>query len=121
MLEIVDTKFPILWDGFSRRCPMSKLPYDKYSKELKAEAVRLITEDGMTAGKLSKFLCIPKPTVENWFRLSKNGNLNAGTEYSAELTEAELELVRVKRELAEVKMERDILKKAAAYFAKESL
>jgi transposase len=33
----------------------------------------------------------------------------------------ELELYRTKRELAEVKMERDILKKAAAYFAKESL
>jgi transposase len=37
------------------------------------------------------------------------------------LTEVELELAQVKRELAQVKMERDILKKAAAYFAKESL
>jgi transposase len=37
------------------------------------------------------------------------------------LTELEMELARVKRELAIVKMERDILKKAAAYFAKESL
>ena len=37
------------------------------------------------------------------------------------LTEVEMELVRTKKELAEVKMERDILKKAAAYFAMESL
>ena len=37
------------------------------------------------------------------------------------LTEVEMDLVRTKKELAEVKMERDILKKAAAYFAKESL
>ena len=37
------------------------------------------------------------------------------------ITEIEVELARLKRELAEVKMERDILKKAAAYFAKESL
>jgi transposase len=37
------------------------------------------------------------------------------------LTEIEMELARVKRELAEVRMERDLLKKAAAYFAKESL
>jgi transposase len=37
------------------------------------------------------------------------------------LTEIEMELARTKKELAEVKMERDILKKAAAYFAKESL
>ena len=37
------------------------------------------------------------------------------------LTEVEMDLARTKKELAEVKMERDILKKAAAYFAKESL
>jgi transposase len=37
------------------------------------------------------------------------------------LTEIEMDLARTKKELAEVKMERDILKKAAAYFAKESL
>jgi transposase len=36
------------------------------------------------------------------------------------LTELEMELARVKRELAEVKMERDLLKKATAYFARES-
>ena len=37
------------------------------------------------------------------------------------LTEIEIELYRTKRDLAQVKMERDILKKAAAYFARESL
>ena len=37
------------------------------------------------------------------------------------LTDVEMELARTKKELAEVKMERDILKKAAAYFARESL
>jgi transposase len=37
------------------------------------------------------------------------------------ITEEEMEISRLKRELAELKMERDILKKAAAYFAKESL
>ena len=37
------------------------------------------------------------------------------------LTDVEMELARTRKELAEVKMERDILKKAAAYFARESL
>ena len=37
------------------------------------------------------------------------------------MTEVEIDLARTKKELAEVKMERDILKKAAAYFARESL
>lgn len=49
---------------------------------------------------------------------------NAGTlaeigKQPAAMSEAELELARVKRELAEVKMERDLLKKFAAYFARE--
>jgi transposase len=45
---------------------------------------------------------------------------NVGKAYRP-LTEVEMELARIKKELAEVRMERDILKKAAAYFARESL
>jgi transposase len=52
------------------------------------------------------------------FRTGKLGDI--GKSYRP-LTEIEIELARAKKELVEVKMERDILKKAAAYFAKESL
>jgi transposase len=54
-------------------------------------------------------------------KAAKAGKLgDVGKKYRP-LTEVEMELSRTKRELAEVKMERDILKKAVAYFARESL
>jgi transposase len=64
---------------------------------------------------------LPKSTLENWVRAEKKGILGDVGKTQRPLTEVELELAQVKRELAQVKMERDILKKAAAYFAKESL
>jgi transposase len=54
-------------------------------------------------------------------KASKAGRLGELGKTYRPLTEVEMELARAKKELAEVKMERDILKKAAAYFAKESL
>jgi transposase len=64
---------------------------------------------------------LPPSTLENWIKAHKAGKLaNVGKTYRP-LTDIEMELVRMKKELAEVKMEREILKKAAAYFAKESL
>jgi transposase len=64
---------------------------------------------------------LPKSTSERWRRVSKKGNLGAVGKGQRPLTELERELAQVKRELALAKMERDNLKKAAAYFAKESL
>ena len=51
----------------------------------------------------------------------REGNLGEIGKAQKPLTEVEMELARTKKELVEVKMERDILKKAAAYFARESL
>jgi transposase len=51
----------------------------------------------------------------------ERGELSSVGKTKKTLSETELELARVRRELAEVKMERDLLKKAAAYFAKGSL
>ena len=63
-------------------------------------------------------LGLPKQTLENWVRQAAKGKLaGAGTKpVSAE----QMELARLRAELARVKMERDILKKATAYFARES-
>jgi transposase len=60
-------------------------------------------------------------TIANWVKAYKEGRLGDIGKCQKPLTEVEMELARTKKELAEVKMERDILKKAAAYFAKESL
>jgi transposase-like protein len=88
-----------------------------YTLEFKLEAVRLI-QGGQACSVTAKVLGIPKQTLENWVRLAAKGKLTgAGAKpVSAE----QMELARLRAELARVKMERDILKKATAFFARES-
>ncbi len=75
----------------------------------------------MSAGEVAARLSLPKSTVENWVRAAKAGRLGDIGRNRKSLTEEEVNLARVRRELAVTRMERDILKRAAAYFAKESL
>ncbi|MDD2736862.1 MAG: hypothetical protein PHF56_23255, partial [Desulfuromonadaceae bacterium] len=66
-------------------------------------------------------LSLPKSTLEAWVRAAGKGTLCEIGKSQRPLTDVEFELARVKKELARVTMERDLLKKAAAYFARESL
>ncbi len=77
--------------------------------------------EGLSAGEAAQRLSLPKSTLETWVRAAKGGKLGNIGKNRRPLTEVEVELAKTKRELAMVRMERDILKKAAAYFAKESL
>lgn len=90
----------------------------KYTLEFKLEAVRLV-KGGQDAAVTARVLGIPKATLGNWIRGAEKGDLQGAGDrpVSAE----QMELARLRAELARVKMERDILKKATAYFAKESL
>lgn len=100
---------------------MKRLPQGRYTREFRIEAVKLVTEGKLTIPEAAKRLSLPVSTLSNWFKASKAGKLAEIGKGQRPLTEIEMELARTKRELAEVRMERDILKKAAAYFAKESL
>ena len=90
----------------------------KYTLEFKLEAVRLV-KAGQEASVTARVLGVPKQSLSNWVRLADKGALQGAGDkpVSAE----QMELARLRAELARVKMERDILKKATAYFAKESL
>ena len=90
----------------------------KYTLEYKMEAVRLV-QGGQAVSVTAKILGIPKASLDNWVKLSAKGQLKGAGDkpVSAE----QMELARLRAELARVKMERDILKKATAYFARESL
>ena len=90
----------------------------KYTLEFKLEAVRLV-KAGQAAAVTAKVLGMPKQTLENWVRLGEKGQLTGAGDkpVSAE----QMELARLRAENARLRMERDILKKATAYFAKESL
>ena len=100
---------------------MERIANGRYTKEFREEAVKMVTDGGLSALEISERLSLPKSTLERWIRVSKTGTLGAIGKGQRPLTEIERELAKVKRELSLVKMERDILKKAAAYFAKESL
>lgn len=99
---------------------MNRLPKAVYTKEFRDQAVKMVLADGLTASEAARRLSISMKTLANWIRLARSGKLSQVSQNQAPLTEVEIELSRMKRELAEVKMERDLLKKFAAYFAKES-
>jgi transposase len=100
---------------------MERIPRGRYTKEFREEAVKLITEDKLSLPDAGRRLSIAPQTIGNWVKAFKSGRLGEIGKTYRPLTEIEMELARTKRELAQVKMERDILKKAAAYFARESL
>lgn len=100
---------------------MKRGPQGRYTKEFREEAVKLVTEEKLSLPEAARRLSLSPSTLGNWVKANKEGRLGEVGKTYRPLTEIEMELARTKKELAEVKMERDILKKAAAYFAKESL
>ncbi len=100
---------------------MKGIPQGRYTKEFREEAVKLVTEEKLSLPEAARRLSLSPSTLGNWVKAYKAGRLGEVGKTYRPLTEIEMDLARTKKELAEVRMERDILKKAAAYFAKESL
>ena len=96
--------------------------YRRYTKEFKVEAVRLSESVGAAAA--AKRLGIPDGSLRNWIEQSRGGRLEAAERspvpVKRTLAEVEAENVRLRRELESKEMDLEIVKKAAAYFAKES-
>lgn len=90
----------------------------KYTLEFKLEAVRLV-KGGQSIPVTAKVLGIPKASLDNWVRLSAKGELKGAGDKP--VNPEQMELARLRAQLARVTMERDILKKATAYFARETL
>ena len=88
----------------------------KYSREFKEEAVGLVTEQGYRISEAARNLGISAGMLGRWKRemgRQKAGNSSGGVQMEAELK-------KLQRENEQLKMEREILKKAAAFFAKKS-
>ena len=100
---------------------MKRVPQGRYTGEFREEAVKLVLEEHLSLSEAGRRLSLPPSTLRYWVKVYKVGKLGDVGKTYRPLTDVEMELARTKKELAEVKMERDILKKAAAYFAKESL
>jgi transposase len=96
---------------------MYKIPKQHYTVEFKQEAVRQVDMEGKSPAQVARELGIAEQTLSNWRKAAKAGKLATGKAVTAE----QMEVSRLKAENARLKMELEIVKKAAAYFAKESL
>ena len=97
---------------------MEKRGRRKFTKEYKAEVVRLIVDGGKTVGQVSRDLDLTESAVRQWV---KQARIDAGQGAPGALTtEERAELVALRREAKQLRMEREILRKATAFFAKES-
>ena len=92
-----------------------------YTPELREEAVKLVLAQGLKLGEAAKRIAIPMGTLATWVKAAKRGDNTVSAPGSRTVSELEAEVAKLRRELAETRMERDIVKKAAAYFAQESL
>ena len=92
----------------------------QYTREYKLEAVRQV-QAGQAISVVAKVLGIPKASLGNWVRQAGKGNLAGAGDKTATVTAEQMELVRLRAEVARLRMERDIAKKAAAYFAQDTL
>jgi transposase len=99
---------------------MSKKENQRYTPEFRLEALKLVSEQGMSVAQAAQRLNMSVGTLASWNTQARKINLPQSPE-ALNVTELTAELKQLRKELAETKMERDILKKATAYFARESL
>jgi len=91
----------------------------KFTREFKLEAVRLIKERGVSYAQASLDLGVHQSQLRGWVK-ALAGDPQHGFPGQGQMKPEQLEIAQLKREVIRLKAERDILKKAAAYFAKES-
>ncbi|MDE2501157.1 MAG: transposase [Alphaproteobacteria bacterium] len=91
----------------------------KFTREFKLEAVKLITDRGVKVAQASRDLGVHQTVLRNWVKAFGDDPAQAFPGHGKQSPE-QAEITRLKREVSKLKAERDILKKAAAYFAKES-
>ena len=86
----------------------------RYSPEFKAEAVRLVMETDESITRIAQDLGVSEPSLRAWVEAAR-------PQPKKPLTDDERsELLRLRRDIRRVEMERDILKKATAFFARQS-
>ena len=90
-----------------------------FSREFKVEAVRLVKERGVGVAQACRDLDVHENVLRRWIRESTVDPAQAFSGHGQQKPEQQ-ELERLRREVAKLRAERDILKKAAAFFAREA-
>ncbi len=91
----------------------------KFPREFKLEAVRLIKQRGVSYAQASQDLGVHQSQLRDWVKKFA-GDPQHAFPGQGQMKPEQLEIAQLKREVIKLRAERDILKKAAAYFAKES-
>ena len=92
----------------------------KFTREFKREAVKLIEDRGVTVAQAARDLGVHGTVLRRWVQEGAADSQQAFPG-QGQMKPDQVEIERLRREVTKLKAERDILKKAAAYFAKESL
>ena len=96
-------------------------PNRKYTAEFREAAVKQVLAGGRSQRAVARALEMSQKTLANWVNRTRRGQALVAREPALPVSQLEAELSRLRQENARLKMEREILKKAAAYFAKESM
>jgi len=100
---------------------MRATPKQKFTQEFRREAVKLVIEQGLRTADAARRLGLSGKTLSGWVLAAKGGQLEKiDTKRKAPVSALEAELSKLKKENAVLREEREILKKATAFFAKES-
>ena len=103
---------PMATDATSTRRPRRR-----FTDEFKAGAVRLVLDEGKTVGRVARDLDLTESALRTWVDQARADRTNGRTGLTTEERE---ELRRLRKENRVLQTEREILKKAAAFFAKEN-
>lgn len=95
----------------------NRRPRRSFTDEYKSSAVRLVLDEGKTISGVARDLGLTASALGMWVKHARADRSNGKTGLT---TEERAELAKLRRENRELRLERDILKKAAAFFAKES-
>ena len=94
----------------------AKRPRRSFTDDFKAEAVRLVLDEGKTVNRVAKDLDLTASALRVWVERARADRTHGKTGLTSE---ERAELARLRKENRTLRMERDILKKAAAFFAKD--
>ena len=97
------------------------IPDRQYTGEFREAAVSQVLEGGRPIRQVARSLEMSASTLGKWVADARKGQTLSGRSPRAPLGEMEAEVSRLRQEVARLKVEKEILKKAAAYFAKESM
>ena len=92
-------------------------PRARHALQFKLEALKLV-KGGKVAAVTARILSVPKQTLDNWVRLAHKDQLKGA--WDKPVSPEQIELARLRADNARLRLERDILGKATAYFARVS-